>query len=268
MSPPILDTHIHLWPSTALSPTNHAWMTDPKHILTKRHGVSDYLATAPSATGFIYVETDRYLLSPTPTIHHEADEEEAALKTWAREPLSEIAFLRRIVEGNAHEESDGVKRGEEGRMKGVVLFAPFHLSTALFRTYLRIAQETAGPRLWKMVVGFRYLLQGKGEGEVAKLVGEEDWIANICQLSKSSEYGGKEGGWVFEVGADVNRDGMEGLNAIVGMVGEVRKREAGEQTPVRFVLSKFSRLCDGGKRWADEDRSPVQIPTDTPTNAP
>jgi L-rhamnono-1,4-lactonase len=63
MPPKILDTHIHLWPSTALTPKNHAWMTDPPHILTKRHGISDYLRVAPDVDGFVYVETDRYQIS-------------------------------------------------------------------------------------------------------------------------------------------------------------------------------------------------------------
>jgi hypothetical protein len=236
MPPQILDTHIHLWPSTALTSKNHAWMTDPSHILTKRHGISDYLHIAPSATGFIYVETDRYLPSPMPA----GDDEEEALRTWAKEPLSEISFLRRIIEGKAHESEDGVRSGEEGKMKGVVLFAPFHLPQPQFKAYLHVARETAGPDLWRMVVGFRYLLQGKGEGVVEALVKREAWVSNILELGKSrSEYGGKEGGWVFEVGADVNRDGSSGLQAIVAMIGDVRKRESAELKPVRFVLSKF-----------------------------
>jgi L-rhamnono-1,4-lactonase len=242
MPPKILDTHIHLWPSTALTPKNHAWMTDPPHILTKRHGISDYLRVAPDVDGFVYVETDRYLPSALPDINIDGDEvDEEALRVWCKEPLEEIKFLRRVVEGEADEEIDGVGTGQEERMKGVVLFAPFHLLPRHFLTYMRIARETAGPALWRKVVGFRYLLQGKGEGEVEKLVLSADWISNLLSLSKSAEHGGKAGGWVFEVGADVHRDGTAGLEAIVKMVREVRKRES-DQAPVRFVLSTLFPL--------------------------
>jgi L-rhamnono-1,4-lactonase len=242
MPPKILDTHIHLWPSSALTPKNHGWMTDPAHILTKRHGISDYLRVAPDVDGFVYVETDRYLPSALPDININSDKvDEEALRAWCKEPLEEIKFLRRVVEGEADEEIDGVGTGQEERMKGVVLFAPFHLPPPYFNTYLRIARETASPTLWRKVVGFRYLLQGKGEGEVERLVSSEDWISNLLSLSKSAEHGGKAGGWVFEVGADVHRDGTAGLEAIVKMVREVRKQES-HQAPVRFVLSTLFPL--------------------------
>ncbi|KAL7780431.1 hypothetical protein CFE70_010454 [Pyrenophora teres f. teres 0-1] len=97
----ILDTHIHLWPSTATSSSNHSWMTRG-NILAKRHGISDYLAiTSPPPQGFIYVETDRRLPSTEPNIPDSASSSEIRkeLELWAKEPLDELRFLRRIAEG-------------------------------------------------------------------------------------------------------------------------------------------------------------------------
>ena len=74
----------------------------PGHPLSKRHGISDYLAiTSPQPAGFIYVETDRYLPSAEPNISDSDSDEDVKgkLKEWAKEPLEEVRFLRRIVEG-------------------------------------------------------------------------------------------------------------------------------------------------------------------------
>jgi L-rhamnono-1,4-lactonase len=194
-------------------------MTSPSHPLAKQHIVSDYLAiTRPQPAGFVYVETDRYLPSFAPD-----DASEEKLHAWAKEPLAEVKFLRDIVERHG------------GEMKGCVVFAPFHLAPDLFRTYLVMLERVAGPALWDRIVGFRYLLQGKGEGGVEKLVSGEDWLSNVASLSKGR--GGR--GWCFDVGADVNRDGEAGLEAVGEMVREVRRREGSGGGHVRFILSSF-----------------------------
>lgn len=207
------------------------------HFLAKRHGINDYLAVAqPNPDGFVYVETDRYLSSPPQFNLKDQGEIDRVLKAWAHEPLEEIKFLKRIVEGDV-EEGDGIEPGQGEKMKGCVIWAPFHLSPSIFQEWSRIAEEVAGPKLWDgKIVGFRYLLQGKGDGEVARLVSSEDWLENIVSLGRGR--GGK--GWAFDVGVDINRDGEEGLKAVGGMIKEVRRREevSGSKTPVRFVLSK------------------------------
>lgn len=224
MPPKFLDSHIHLWPSNATSPQNHAWMT-PGHFLAKRHGPSDYLSVAnPKPNGFVYVETDRYL--PTPSPGPTSTEEE--LKQWAKEPLEEIRFLRRIAEERA-EEGDGIsaEKPEGDLMKGCVIWAPFHLIPPVFQKYIHMAEEAAGPQLWKKVVGFRYLLQGKPAGEVVELLSSEDFVRNIVGLERR---------FSFDVGVDVHRDGDGSLEVLRGMVREIRRSE-GEGR--KFVLSKF-----------------------------
>lgn len=181
----------------------------------------------PWPYGAVYVETDRAL--PT-TLPSTVDDVEA----WAKEPLSEIAFLRRVVEFTGNEDEDGVRGNLGDRVVGVVLYAPVHLRSELFEKYMVLAKEVAGEHLWKRVVGFRYLLQGKGEGEVGRIVGSEEWMVNLVRLGRE--------GKVFDVGIDTNRDGEEGLREVGEMVQRVREKERedgmDEGRRGRFVLSK------------------------------
>jgi L-rhamnono-1,4-lactonase len=238
----ILDSHIHLWPSTSCKPENHGWMT-PGFQLAKRHGISDYTVVssiANNATPFIYVETDRYLSSASPTFQSTAgssiEEKRKILQLWAKEPLEEVKFLRRMIENNP-QEGDGFADSDGELLKGAVLWAPFHLPPELFRMWLSLAEEAAGEKLWQKIVGFRYLLQGKAPGAVKSLTQEEDWIENIVSLRK----GRKDGkGWAFDIGVDTHRDGVEMLEHMLDMVQRVRKieGESGEPGHVKFILSK------------------------------
>ncbi|KAF2677789.1 hypothetical protein K458DRAFT_349594 [Lentithecium fluviatile CBS 122367] len=231
-APKILDSHIHLWPSTATSPSNHTWMT-PGHPLAKRHGIADYKAAVASSpvrpVGFIYVETDRHLPSLEPPITDEDGEDARVeeLRAWAREPLEELKFLRRIVEGRG-EEGDGFAPFDSSLLKGIVIFAPFHLPSPLFQRYLQIAEETLGPLAWERVVGFRYLLQGKGVEGVRAAAENESFVGNLRGI----------GGRVFDVGVDCQRDGVGGLEYVTQLVEKVNARMEG--TRPKFVLN---HLC-------------------------
>ena len=215
----------------------------PGHQLAKRHGISDYLAiTSPQPTGFIYVETDRYLPSAEPSDINESDNDDdvkAKLRIWAKEPLEELHFLARIVEERP-DDGDGFVESEAGKMKGCVVYAPFQSSPRVFNAYLDIAREVAGPRLWKHVKGFRYLLQGKGDGVVARMLqeNEKSWIHNLCALK---ELGGECEAWCFDVGVDTHRDGEEPMEAVGRLIKGVREHEEkeGHKNRVKFVLSKF-----------------------------
>lgn len=242
----ILDTHVHLWPSTATSPTAHAWMT-PGHFFAHRHGIAEYKAatlssptsstsasaSAPASASpsplndFIYVETDRYLPSPSPDIPNEQDEllVKKELQRWARAPLDELAFLRRIVDARpAGDGSDGFEARDAGCMQGMVIWAPFHLSPRVFGAYLALARGTLGEAAWEKVVGFRYLLQGRGALFVREMARSEDFVANVRGV----------GGKVFDVGVDCHRDGAEVLEGVRELVERV-----GSGGP-RFVLGMYA----------------------------
>ncbi|KAH7086435.1 hypothetical protein FB567DRAFT_444454 [Paraphoma chrysanthemicola] len=255
------NSHIHLWPDPTTSSTKHtsyAWM-QPNTALAKQHEVEEYLAIAkPQPSGFVYVETDRYLPSPTPAISENDSESEVRSKveTWAKEPLAEVKFLKSVLEDN--------KGGKGDLMRGVVLYAPFHIPPAQFTTYLSLAEDTAGPDLWSRVVGFRLLLQGKNESAVAALVSSKNWIANILALGT-----GRAGqGWSFDVGVDVHRDGEGGLEEVVKMVREVRRREeegqqSNDKAPLQTLSSDentFMKLSG-----AFNEFSPNATPADVPS---
>lgn len=220
--PSILDAHIHLWPSTATSPKDHTWMTSPAHPLAKQHSVAEYLSTTSSSPvppkAFIYVETDRHLPSASPPSSLLAPslpraDLEQGLRSWARAPLEELAFLRRVVEGSV-EEGDGAGRDAGEMVAGLVVWAPFHLPPGVFEAYLEVARGVLGERAWARVVGFRYLLQGRGVEEVRRLVG----VRFVENVRRACEGEGGEGR-TFDVGVDAHRDGVEVLGVVEELVG-------------------------------------------------
>lgn len=262
-SPKMLDTHIHLWPGTSVSPTNHGWMT-PGHFLAKRHGISDYNDVTSTSSiqpsGFIYVETDRYLpdiyKDELSDITRNEGRHAAAQKLakWAQEPLEELKFLRRIAEGKP-EEGDGFEPTDSSKMVGCVIWAPFHLPTELFDIYLEIAEEVSGPRLWQRVVGFRYLMQAiTDETTLRTLLESQDWLHNILRLRS-----GRSGkGWAFDIGVDSHGVGVWQVEAAADMVKKVRAME-GERKEgrVRFVLNHLCKpdlstpSAASSSRWLD-----------------
>lgn len=264
--PKIIDTHIHLWPSTATAPTDHGWMTQG-HPLAKRHGVADYdNATSASPvrpSGFVYVETDRCLPSAVPEMQEDAqddEEKERRLRAWAKAPLEELDFLKRIVGGEPRD-GDGFSSEHDGRrLVGLVVWAPFHLPPELFSLYMRIVESVLQPSAWERVVGFRYLLQGKGVDEVRNVVESEHWLSNLVSIGQ-----GRAGkGWSFDVGVDCHRDGVEGLEVVARMVERVRAVEQlqGRGNKVRFVLSKcsffFSFLSFFGRSWGSRTSATIR----------
>ncbi|KAF2493611.1 hypothetical protein BU16DRAFT_551406 [Lophium mytilinum] len=251
----LLDTHIHLWPTSACNASSHTWMAPPDpqtpHPLATRHGISDYNAATSSSptqpSAFIYVETDRALPTPSPPIESSAAafSIRRALEKWAAEPLEELRFLRRIIEGKPQGEGDGFQAGDGDKMAGIVAFAPLHLTPRMFDIYLLLAKEVAGPETWSRVVGFRYLLQGmRDQREFSKFVWEESWLSNLVGLGKVGTGPGNRG-WTFDVGVDMRSGGVWQLEKAAEMVERVRKIEAadvgnGGRGSVRFVLN---HLC-------------------------
>ncbi|KAF2757974.1 hypothetical protein EJ05DRAFT_538242 [Pseudovirgaria hyperparasitica] len=231
--PKILDSHIHLWPASAANPQSHTWMqTQPGHThpLAHEHSISDYLASCgtPAPSGFVYVETDRALpTSPPPDSDSDSDISDAELRRYAAQPLEEIRFLRRIVEGEGVSEGNGAEH--KALLKGIVLWAPVHLGPKTLRRYLVVAEQTAGAETWGLVKGFRVLLQGWRDREgFLRLVTGEAWIGGLAELGAR--------GFAFDVGVDQRGGGVWQLEGVVEMV--VRLGRVG--TRPRLILN---HLC-------------------------
>lgn len=222
----ILDAHIHLWPASAANPSSHTWMTPGAH-LAKQYSVSDYLSASASSDavveGFVYVETDRRVGSA-------GDGQSENLEAWA-EPLEELRWLRRIVEGTS-EEGAGFT-AEQGRlMKGIVAWAPLDRGPDVFEEYVAKAREVAGEKTWGRVKGFRFLLQGiKDEGALRKLVLGEGFVGAMRRFR------GEGRDWSFDVGVDMRGAGVWQLELAAEVIVKVNRGM--EKDGVRFILSKL-----------------------------
>ena len=132
----------------------------PGHILTKQYSVNDYiLATSKrrdqfDIKGFVFVETDARV-----------DDSKADVRGWAEEPLKEIAFLRRLVEGDISL-GEGFQAEQSSLLRGIVAWAPLDRPLHDFLQYMAAAKEVAGKETWNKIKGFRYLVQGITDEEI------------------------------------------------------------------------------------------------------
>jgi L-rhamnono-1,4-lactonase len=230
----ILDSHIHLWPQNAASSTSHGWMEPGQH-LTRQYSIEDYIAafspkpeppvSAESkevdVKGFVYIETDRVV---------KEDKGEDVL-SWAAEPLREIAFLRRIVEGTPEEGETGFSSSHSGLLKGIVAWAPLDRGIVGFQQYLAAAREVAGEETWKRIRGCRYLLQGIRDREEFEKLAEGKEFVDLLRLL------GEEG-WSFDVGVDQRSGGIWQLFSFAEVVGKVHDGVSSRDQTV-FILSEF-----------------------------
>lgn len=206
----------------------------PGFQLTKEHILSSYVEAAEQnhsfaetrdvqVEGIIYVETDRRLSSP-----FDPDGQPVPLTTWAAQPLDEIRFLRDIVEGRYGE-------ADSRMLLGIVLWAPVHLSPAVFEEWLSAARAAAGEETWKRVKGFRYLLQSMTDrADFEKVVFSDDFMS---VLKSFKQYRGGRN-FVFDVGVDQHSAGVWQLEDFIKVIDRVHEGVE-EDGKVTFVLSMF-----------------------------
>ncbi|KAK4121081.1 amidohydrolase 2 [Parathielavia appendiculata] len=209
---PIIDSHIHLYPSREIP--SLAWCT-PSHPLASQHSVAEYLTatgptTTPNLSGFIFVETDRHNASST---------------DWTA-PLQEIAWMRRLATGTPRS-GEGHSAADARLCLGLVPWAPVALGPEKLGAYLEAAEREAGTETWRLVKGFRYLLQDKENGTALG----EGFVEGLKVLGRK--------GYVFDVGVDQHRRGRVQLEELIEMIDRAHEGvEEGEK--VVFVLN---HLC-------------------------
>lgn len=230
----ILDSHVHLWPSSAANNESHAWMHEGDH-LAKKYSIDDYIfASSPPTTatteaaeyevkGFVYVETDRRYRKELL-----ADEDVAEFK-WADQCYAENAFLMRIIRGVSAEGVDeGFNRETAKMMKGCVLWAPVDRGLDVFKKWLDLDNSTG----LEWVKGFRYLLQGiRDKTEFERLVMDPGCVEVLRCMGKN--------GWSFDVGVDQRQGGSWQLDMIPGLIERVHEGVEEKEKTV-FVLSRCS----------------------------
>ncbi|KAK4679098.1 L-rhamnono-gamma-lactonase [Podospora pseudoanserina] len=212
MSIPIIDSHIHLW-NEAEAPS-HNWYASDSPLAT-RHSIAEYReATSSSASqlsGFIYIEADR-----------KNDDS----KDWS-EPLNELAWMRRIIEGKP-QEGEGHTADNAKLCLGIIPWAPIASGLPKLKEYIATVEEQAGEAAWAKVKGFRYLLQDKPN----KTGLTEEFIDGLKLLG--------EKGWVFDAGVDQHRRGRVQLEELVEIIDRAHDGVEDEDKKVVFIIN---HLC-------------------------
>ncbi|KAL1875387.1 L-rhamnono-gamma-lactonase [Diaporthe australafricana] len=196
---PIIDSHIHLFPSSELETLSWA---KPEGPLYKRHSISEYReATAPQhdlLSGFVFLETDR-----------KNDEADPTPDGGWKYPLAEVSWLARIAGGRPRP-GEGHEEKDSSLCMGIVPWAPVPAGAEVLERYIDAVRETCvrdgGEGVWEKVKGFRYLLQDKP----AKTMLDPKFIDGLKLLGRK--------GLVFDVGVDQHRRGRAQLEEAVEMV--------------------------------------------------
>jgi L-rhamnono-1,4-lactonase len=226
----ILDSHIHLWPGSAANPQSHSWMQIGHH-LARRYLVNDYNeATSHSArrsevAGFVYVETDRTI----------AQDYVCDVSKWAAEPLEEIAFLRRIVEGTPKKDED-FDAEQADLLRGIVAWAPLDRPLHDFLRYMSTAKEIAGERTWNKIKGFRFLVQGiRDQGQFSRLLDPlgSSFVTLLKFLGTRN--------LSFDVGLDERQGGVWQLELFADTIEQAHNGVPPKDKTI-FVLSKLRSL--------------------------
>lgn len=233
---PIIDSHIHLFPSSELSTL--AW-NEPSNPLWKQHSLAEYRRAVSSShdilSGFIFLETDRRT-SPDDqddaidTVDPSAAPEQGGY-SW-KYPLQEVSFLSRIAAGRPRD-GEGHQAPDKDLCLGIVPWAPVPAGAVVLERYLAAVRETTlrdgDESVWRKIKGVRYLLQDKPDGTMLAA----PFIESLRLLGRK--------GLVFDVGVDQHRRGRKQLEETVEMIERAHQGVAPEEK-VTFVLSKFGPI--------------------------
>jgi L-rhamnono-1,4-lactonase len=202
---------------------------EPSHYLSAAKLSNDDTSNF-EVQGFVFIETDvRY------------DPPKGDVSTWARQPLDEITFVRKIVEGASGEVASRL-------MLGIVPWAPMDQSPSVLDQYLQLAQARVGQATWKKIKGFRYLLQSiVDQKEFETLVLGDEFISNLKMLGQR--------GFSFDIGVDQRSGASWQLDAMAQAM-ELAHADVDENNRVTFIINHlckpdFSGTEDGFERWCN-----------------
>lgn len=216
--------------------------------LAKPHLLLDYCKASKlddahskeyAVDGVVYIETDvRY------------DPPSGDVSNWAKGPLDEVTFLRKMVEGKyGQKESD--------LLLGLVPWIPMDQPTSTVEQYLQLAEQAAGKETWRRVKGFRFLLQAiKDEQKFRALVSSEAFIENLKLLGRR--------GFAFDIGVDENSAGVWQLEAMAQAMA-VSHQNVAESQKVVFIINhlckpKIEGDQTGFRHWCDAVAAMAALP--------
>ncbi|CZT08445.1 uncharacterized protein RAG0_13526 [Rhynchosporium agropyri] len=212
---PIIDSHIHLFPSSELETL--AWCS-PSNPLASQHSVSEYkTATGSPASleGYILLETDR----------------KYSLELGAKDgsgwemPLMEVEFFKRIALGTP-KEGEGHAKEDAKSCLAIIPWAPVPSGEEVLERYVKEVERCAGESFGK-VKGFRYLMQEKPRGTMLT----EEFVSGLKWLGSK--------GFVFDVGVDQHSGGKWQLEEAVEMI-EKAHEGVPEDEKLTFIIN---HLC-------------------------
>ncbi|KAL3478206.1 hypothetical protein BJX99DRAFT_256753 [Aspergillus californicus] len=225
MSIPIIDSHIHLFPSSHL-PTL-AWYTpESPGPLGSQHSIDEYRqATENSSSGptkqtklrgFIFIETDRV----------SSVEESENGKGWTL-ALDEVSLLTRISTGTPIS-GEGHSYEDRHLCLGIVPWAPIPGGADALERYMSLVKERVkSNEVWEKVCGVRYLVQDKPAGVML----QDGFIEGLKWLGRQ--------GITFDLGVDARQGGVWQLEEAVKMMGRVYE---GVQRDKRVTIV-INHLC-------------------------
>lgn len=231
----VLDSHVHLWPAETANEAGHSWMP-PGMLIAKEQLPTDYLRATYSGNlevdvqGLVFIETD---------VKYDTSSDD--LSTWAKAPLEEISFVRRIVEGEYGDEASRL-------IVGIVPWAPMDQSPSVLDQYLDVAAKWAAEATWTRVKGFRYLVQSIVDQDRFKaLVLGRDFLSNLKALGKR--------GFSFDIGVDQRSGGSWQLELMAESM-ELAHSDVEEDDKITFIINHlckpdFSDTGAGFERWCN-----------------
>ena len=210
---PIIDSHIHLYPSSELSTL--AWCT-PTNPLNSQHSLDEYAAATGSPRsleGFIFLETDR---------KHDLESGEKDGSGWEM-PLMEVEWLKRIALGKPRK-GEGHTEEQKKLCLAIIPWAPVPSGGEVLERYLKEVEKHAEGSFAK-IQGFRYLVQDKERGTMLK----PGFVDGLKWLGRK--------GYVFDLGVDQHSGGKWQLEEAVEMI-EKAHEGVPEEEKVTFIISK------------------------------
>jgi L-rhamnono-1,4-lactonase len=197
---PIIDSHIHLYPSSDVR--NLAWTADlpPDHCLNKQNSVEEYRAAARSSLlrGFVFVETDR---------KSGLEDQE-----W-RHPLEEVEFLARIANGTPLQ-GEGFLPSDKDLVLGIIPWAPVPAGVSSLSRYMSLVKEHCDAKdISDKIKGVRYLVQRSHPGTML----QPDFVEGLKWLGKNN--------FTFDLGVDARSGGLYQMREACEMMERVYEGE-------------------------------------------
>ncbi|KAI6247366.1 L-rhamnono-gamma-lactonase [Erysiphe necator] len=201
ISIPIIDSHVHLYPSTELN--DITWFPTTSSLY-QQYSLDDYLkildTKSPtyslSFTGFIFLEVDRRQDFSTLDAENE-------VKNWEI-PLREVEFAKRVALGTPLP-GEGHSAEQAKLCRGIIPWAPIASGEQVLERYLLHVKNHAGDSFSK-IRGFRYLVHDKPRGVML----EDNFIQGLKWLGRNK--------FVFDLGIDQHRRGKWQLEEAITMI--------------------------------------------------